>query len=1573
MAPDKSDTGGMPDKAALEHYLQNQLNLELERDGNGSATEQAAAISAGAMSLVLRRRPAELRVRVINPAPNRTLIEALLPDQPFVVDTFRLQLRKLGLSERKLLHKVLALEREEDGTVVRFGSDQTSAREAYLYAEIPVVNDDAKREEISQSIADAFEDLHHVVAHHGRMVKRVRKHTADVEYASRALGIEDSGQEIMDFLSWLVADNYVFLGYRWYNVERKGDEWAVGVDHETGLGQLRETRGSRFGEVRRGSSIPDPVRRRLEDRRLIFFDKSRSDSTIHRAGRLDCVSIKVLDDQGRVSGFGRFVGLFTHKAIKTRASEIPIVRRRRASVLEGLGAEPGSHDFKAAIEAFDSLPPEFLLGFEQHNATGLVERVLQVAEHGGVETAAVSDALNRSFFVSVILPRPHYDEELRHQIHELLSSQYRANYIEDRTSFVDDDVALIHFFCTSEEDLESGALDGLRSRVRELAARWDDQFDAEMQVLYEEDRAFRLISEYGPAFEAEYRKTTPAKDACRDVFFLERIRAGTTDAEVECFSGEDGFDRLKIYLRNQPYLTDLLPQLDHCGLRVVDASLAELSGLGPASLWIVTCRHDGVIGGDAENAGRILEGVRAVLSGAVESDSLNRLLSVSTLSWPEVDLLRAYFEYAEQLGIAPQRDLVSATLQRYYGAARALVALFRARFDPDPEADATRSARESKALAELQVARGPIPTADEDRVVALFEELILATTRTNFFALRRNQDHAIVLKLNPALIREAAHQRLYAEIFVHAADLSGVHLRGGPIARGGIRWSDRIGDFRDEILGLFKTQLVKNGLIVPVGAKGGFVLKRKPSDREALRAELERQYVRFMACLLSVTDNVVEGEITQLPGVVKRDADDPYLVVAADRGTAHLSDRANAVSCDAGFWLGDAFASGGSHGYDHKIEGITARGAWVCARRQFLELGIDVERQPFTMAGIGDMSGDVFGNGMLLARNGLLLAAFNHEHVFLDPHPDFNASVKERLRLYELANSSWQDYDVETISSGGGVFDRNAKAIALSDEVRAMLDLSDATITGEQLVSAVLKMQVDLLWIGGIGTYVKGSDESNLDVADRANDAVRVNGNELRTRVIGEGGNLGLTQPARIEFALRGGQLNIDAIDNSGGVDLSDHEVNFKILLASRQAAEALDESERSILLRGCSEAANAAVLSHNDGQCRCISLDLLRARKNQTRMSHAADFLARRAGLVFEDEYIPDADHLRARLKETGQGYTKPELAVLLGYTKLLVKRELVGSSYPDSPVLEPLLQRYFPEALRELFPASIADHPLRREITATQLTNCVIDRAGVTMVPELCGALGVGVADVVSAYYTVDRLLQADHLRFLVAEGEYSEDARLEARLRIENAVRAAARARLGLERKATLELEELGEWTGHVRNLREVLEQPISDRVAEDIEKGVAELVEFGIHEGLARDIEGLGQLADSLGVLALASASKLPLPSVVSLHHRIGEAASIVWLRHRLSGLDRRAGWDRVAAESLDLDMLGLQRELTARVLTDGRPPNDAFEAFLKANAGPLGRILETVEQVSSEGNSGLSPLTLIAQHIRRLGA
>jgi glutamate dehydrogenase len=1346
--------------AFAESYLH---GIESHHTGGES---MLATLAAEAFAWAWQRDPTSASVRVRNPddRPGNTVIEVLQDDRPFIVDTLALALSRHGFQERLVLHPLLRITRDAQGRLQGVEPSENGAPlESYVYVEaVPRVEDEDRLGELERTVLEVMGWVADVTEDHRRMIRAIRELMANLEYAGQSIeGGPKRAANVERFLDWIVEGRFVFVGMRRYRVSRVEGELEVQIVPGTGLGMWRNDDSSRLCEARRGAAIPGEIRGDLEDSRIILINKSHMESRIHRHGRLDRIVVKEHDDRGRVTGFAIIVGLFTQAVLRTPGSQIPLLSDRLHEVVDRIHVAYGSHYHKAIVAAFDSAPVELLIGADVDAIVELLQDLVEAAGSKVVRLLLRSHPRGRTLYAATLLPREHYREDLRGEVRRILERETGASYIDDRTSFVDDDTAIIHCFCTSSEDEPLTAdHEGLEEAIRYACSPWEDQLLDALRERYGEERAPILAARYETAFSADLRARTHPSDAVRDVEALEAF------AET----GEPGFSlyferghreaeaaTLRMYLREAPLLSDIMHVTDRFGIRVIDAQLASVEPADRPAVAVESLRilPLGAVQADLDAIfQRLSEALAATLTKQASSDTLNGLVLGAGLDWRQVDLCRAYVEYFLQIQGALSRPFIRSVLLENPLAVRALVGYFEALHDP-AIADLQRDERVESLRRSFESYRDRIPSLNEDRVLVGLFELIGTTLRSNFFAPRSNPPR-IVLKFDAERISELKGVVPHREIFIHSEQMMGIHLRGGPVARGGLRWSDRRDDLRVEILGLMSTQMLKNGIIVPVGAKGGFVLRRTGLTPGEARVLADEQYRVFIESLLDVTDNLApDGEVLPPEGVRRLDGDDPYLVVAADKGTAHLSDTANEIAIRRDFWLGDAFASGGSEGYDHKKYAITARGAWECVKHHFAELEIDPEHDDYTVVGIGDMSGDVFGNGLLLARRARLLAAFDHRHVFLDPESDPEASWQERKRLFELHRSSWADYDPARISPGGGVHPRSAKRIPVPAALRERLGLEREEVSGQDLVRAILRMEVDLLWNGGIGTYVKASHESNADVGDRANDAVRIDASELRARVVGEGGNLGLTQAARIEASLCGVRLDTDAIHNSAGVDLSDHEVNYKIALAPLVRSGRLDAATRSELLLSVAEEACESALSHNRSQALAISLDEVRSQRDPEVFLRAVDALCEFARLSPAELQLPDAAALTDRATR-GIGFTRPGLAMLLGLAKQHAQAELMTSELACADYLEPMYRAYFPERFTSQVPAPLGEHRLRREIAALCVVNRLIDAGGAALMVSLTSELGVGIEKATMAMLQAEDVLDVpEYRRRLLAEG--------------------------------------------------------------------------------------------------------------------------------------------------------------------------------------------------------------------------
>jgi glutamate dehydrogenase len=1548
----------------------------------GGTERSLAAATAAGFAFATVRAPGEILVRVANPAdrPGRTAIQILQDDRPFLVDTARLVLRRAELRERLFLHPILSVQRDASGVLIGTAADAT--RESLLHVEVsPRIEDREQLAALDASLRDAMAKVRDVTRDHAAMVAALATLGGQVDRAELTLADgAERARRVRAFFGWLVADHFVFLGFRRYTLRRlEGADFEVALVPGSGLGLFCDDANSRLRTPRRGAEIPDELREIIEDPRILVIGKSRIESPVHRHGRLDRLAVTEFDAAGAPVGLAIVFGLFTSRALHTPASQIPLLSGRLEEILRREAADPRSHRYRAIVGAFDSAPLEVLLGTDADGVAALIHEIVASEGASGTHLVLRADHHGRALYAAVLLPRERYAEHLRERVRTHLVAATGATYVDDRASFLEADAVVLHFFCTSSAArLTLPEPRRLEAEIEELSSRWEDRFEAALAFHFGESEGSILDDRYAEGFPEPLRVAIHPVDAVRSVVALEALAAtGVPQFALYFDHGDERreFTSLDIFLGGEPLLlSDLLPFIDGFGIRVVDAQQLRVTPADRPPAMVATLRVLPLGGTQADLdaiAERLGDAIRAVLLGAVASDPLNGLVLGAGLEWREVDCMRAYLEYFLQIQGTLTRPFLRSVLLENPLAVRLLVQLHAARFDPgldEPE----RSAREKRLQRAFESYRDRITSLNEDRSLSGLYALLLATLRTNFFA-KVAPPHRIAFKIDPALVPEIVPPRPWRELFVHSAELQGIHLRGGPVARGGLRWSDRFDDLRVEVLGLLRTQQLKNGLIVPVGAKGGFVLKRVGLSPSEARQHADAQYRVFVASLLDLTDNLdTVGNVWAPAGVVRRDADDPYLVVAADKGTAHLSDAANTIALARDFWLGDAFASGGSEGYDHKKFAITARGAWECAKQHFAELGIDPEREVFTAAGIGDMSGDVFGNGALLMRRAKLIAAFDHRHVFVDPDPDPERAFQERRRLFELPTSSWADYDARLISAGGGVFPRAAKSIELSPALRERFGLGPGRISGYDLVRAILSLDVDLLWNGGIGTYVRASFESNADVGDRANEPVRIDARALRARIVAEGGNLGFTQAARIEASLAGVRIDTDAIDNSGGVDLSDHEVNYKILLAPLVRSGRLTAEQRHAALFGVSADACESVLSHNRGQALALSLDERRSRSDLATYARAALVLCDEADVDPAALGLPDEKVLAERAAN-GRGFARPELAVLLGLAKLVTRRALAATPFVDAAYLAPLFAGYFPPAFRDAWPDALGDHRLRREITALVATNRLIDAGGAALVPSLVVELGVGIADVAAALLVAEDVLEigARRAALQALPVSVSRDAAQAALLEIDRGVRCVARLLVksggaALDAKAAL-LRRAG--LAELRTHSPAFLSEIEAAQARDRDEA---LQQSGIPPELARDIAMLPLADRALNVLRLCEHVPIAPAAAARVYSRIGEGTGIHQVHRRLREAEVSGLWDRMVLVDLRFDLLDLQRQLTESVLATGPgDPLAAADAFLARHETLLEQIRMLEGRIAA--TDGASALVVLTSRLRGLAS
>ena len=1533
------------------------------------------------------KRPAgSARIRVYNPKLEQdgwsslhTVIEIVNDDMPFLVDTVAMTLAGLGHRVHLLIHPIASTRRDGSGKRVREGG--TAFSESVMHIDIGAQTDPAGLAEIEAKLAAALEDVRAAVTDWRALLGKLDEAVTALEQQPPPIEAEEVAEAIA-LLRWMAADNFTFLGYREYDYT-SGEE-AMRIVEGTGLGILRLSDRRVMIGPEGSVAASDMVMRFLKRREALIVTKANARSTVHRPVLLDYVGVRRFNAQGEAIGERRFVGLFTSAAYNRNPRDIPLLRRKVARVIAGAGLAPQSHDGKALLNILETYPRDELFQIGEADLEAIASGILLLQQQPRTRLFLRRDEFDRFVSVLVFVPREAYGTELRERIGILLSEALSGRISNFYTQVGDEPLARIHFIIAVRPG-HLAELDGeaLERRIAAATRTWADDLAEALAARWGEEVGARIWHRYAAAFPAGYRERYDAAIASADIERIEALTAAAPLAvnlyrPLEVGPAEL---RFKLYRLGQPVaLSDCLPMLEHLGLKVIGENPFEIKAASDgASAWV----HDlsllepsGVEIALDKIKDKFETAFIRIWQGAMEDDRFNRLILLARLEWREIGILRAVCKYLRQTGIAFSQAYMEEALCSNARIARMLVALFHQRFEPKFERE--REARAAEIEAAITLALDQVASLDEDRILRRFLNVITAMRRTNFY----QPDAAGVpkpylsFKLECAAVEELPLPRPFMEIFVYSPRMEGIHLRAGRVARGGIRWSDRREDFRTEILGLMKAQQVKNAVIVPFGAKGGFVPKRAPADagREALQADGIECYKTLIRGLLDITDNRVGDGIVPPPDVVRRDGDDPYLVVAADKGTATFSDIANALSQEYGFWLGDAFASGGSAGYDHKKLAITARGAWEMVKRHFRETGKDIQSTDFTVVGIGDMSGDVFGNGMLLSPHIRLLAAFDHRHVFVDPDPDPAASFAERRRLFDLPRSSWADYDAKLISKGGGVFDRKVKSVRITPEIKACFKVEHDSLTPTELIRAILTAEVDLLWNGGIGTYVKAASETSADVGDRTNDALRVDGRELRAKIVGEGGNLGFTQRGRVEYALKGGRINTDALDNSAGVDTSDHEVNIKILLDAVVAAGDLTIKQRDRLMTEMSEELAALVLQDNYLQGQAVTVAQAQGPVLLPSFVRLMRSLERRGRLDRAVEFLPDDATLLER-QTAGIGLTRPEIAVLLAYAKMSLYEDLLDSDLPDETHFAIDLAKYFPRPLRKNFQAAIDGHRLRREIVATSVANSIINRVGPGFVGDIREETEADAAAIARVYVVARDIFglrrlwnDIEALDNQVPTAQQTEMLLATVRL-LRGSVLWFLRERPGAIDIAAVVADLGPRIEALARELKVALSPPALARV----EATEQHLAGAGASAALAADIALLDPLGAALDIIEAARRTGRDSAAVARLHFALGDRFGLDWLRETAERLQLTDYWQRLAVTAALEDLDTRQRSLVVAVLggANGAEPQAALDAWVAGHEQVLGRVTQLVAEYKLAGGVDAARLAIANRHLKSL--
>ncbi|WP_420465444.1 NAD-glutamate dehydrogenase [Panacagrimonas sp.] len=1582
---------GEPGACELQAWVRQYFETASPDALAARSVEQLARTALNHLQLGRRRGARQVLIQVRPPPPGQLLasLQTCVDDMPFLVDTLVMAVRDAGAAIDWSVHPVCRVQRDAQGGLTQQLLGEQA--ESWIHLEFEALTDRDAYAALERAVADRIDDLRRVVADYAPMRERLLAAAESLEQAPPVAGADPSEQrEAAAFLRWLDQGHFTLLASAQTRMEPAADGRPRFVPVAgSGLGLARE--GACFADIDALIAPREQLDKYAESPRIVVLTKAAQRATVHHPEYMDHVAVRRLGADGGVDGIVRLIGLFSSEAYVERPWDIPLIRRKVETVMQRSRLQPGSHSAKNLREILHSLPRDELFQSGENELFDTCMGIRALRDRHPLRLFLRRDRYGRFFSALVYLPRERYSRELRDRLSQELLNVCGGVSVDRTVDFLRGGLTRLHVTVRTppgQELSESAAQ--IERRLMALARPWREQLLDALRAMSAPD-AESLALRFGEAFAPSYIERVAPVEAAADVCALAQLsdtKRVLPSLQAQAAVGEHG--RLKLYAWRQPLaLADVLPLLEHFGLRAIRqdpevVSPREPAGSEPVALWI----QDFEVGLPQpvrlDRAAEFEASLLAVMAGAAEDDALNRLVLAAGLDGRQVGCLRMLARYVNQIGMPFGRADIEQRVAQHPAVAAAVVQRFEARFDP-ALADAERVALEAGAQAELDAALDAVEDLDADRILRALAAVVRAGLRTNFYC--RDELGAplsrLSLKLDPRQIGELPQPRPMFEIWVYAPGFEGVHLRGGRVARGGLRWSDRREDFRTEVLGLMKAQQVKNAVIVPVGAKGGFVVKGGPpaTDREAWMAHGVSCYREFLRGLLDLTDNRVGDGIAAPPGVVRHDDDDPYLVVAADKGTATFSDIANGVAEDYGFWLGDAFASGGSAGYDHKKMGITARGAWESVKRHFRELGLDVDSDAFSAVGVGDMSGDVFGNGMLLSRQIRLIAAFDHRHIFIDPNPDPAASYDERARLFALPRSSWADYDAARLSPGGGVYPRNAKRIALSAQARRALALEQDSLTPAELIRGVLQAPVDLFWNGGIGTYVKATHESNEQARDRANDAVRIDGRELRVRVVGEGGNLGLTQAGRIEYATRGaggtgGRINTDAVDNSGGVHSSDREVNIKIPLNQAMRERGLTRADRDELLASMTTAVSSAVLRDNAVQSACISLVESEA---AARLDDHAALIRRfeREGVLNRVlEGLPDDEELQKRRTE-GRGLLRPEIAVLMAYSKNALFDAATVPELADDPHFLSDLLHYFPSPLVQAQRAAIEQHRLRREIVATVCANDVVNRMGVSFVHRLAEDQGLSLTQVLRAYALAGTLFDAPRYWREIEAMESRLSSELVYRLMLQ-AVALLRHVAAAVASARMLDGAAIGmiaaRYEGVVGELEAQLPDILPPAYREDYDRHLAGLRDRGVPAALAGLLTRSRALGSALDIADLAREAALDRREVAPIYFAVGEVLRLPWMLAAIIGLRPATAWQALARSRLREDAYRLHRAICARVLAAGdQPPSQRLEAWTAQRGPRLALSLARLSELQSAAAVDYAGLAVAVRELHDLQA
>lgn len=1521
----------------VNEFAQRYFLSSAVEDLKERSIEDLFAIIHPHWEFIYQRSPGEAKIKIFNPTKEKdgwesthTIVQISHDDLPFLVDSTRMVLNRYDYQIHFIVHfGGLRVKRDQQHRIIGFLPsgliEKGVTSEAPIYVEIDRIVEKEAMETLKEEIDRVLSDVRVAVVDWHKMVVRVEECLDELENHPPALEPAEIA-ESRDFLRWLINNNFTFLGVRDYKLIGDGVNRALQPIPGTGLGVLRdETKAS----SKSYSELPPQARKMALSKNILIIAKTNTTSTVHREAYTDYIGVKRFNEKSELIGERRFIGLYTSTAYHSTPRQIPFLRHKVDKVLQELGFPPDSHDGKEAVHILETLPRDDLFQASYEELLDLTLSIIQLKERKRVRLLVRRDAFYRYFSCLVFVPREIFNTELADAVQSVLMEAFQGIECSFTTYFSDSVLARIHFLVrVNPKTVIDYNIAQIEKKLLTVTRSWSDELKDQLVKHYNEAEGLKYYSKYRKAFPTSYTEYYSAQEALNDIEKIEGLSKDHPLGMRINKLNDNNILSFKLFHAEQTIiLSDVLPILENMGLRIIGERPHEVKLKDGRLIWINDFDMTEVANReiDIQEIKDIFQvAFSKVWFGEAENDGFNRLILGANLTWQQTAMLRAYTKYLRQTGFTFSQNYIEEALVNNAEITKLLIRLFLVRFDPDFKSD--RQAEMNQLSAAIEHALDAVVSLDEDRILRRKLEIIQATIRTNYFqkTIDGYDKSYIAFKFDPAFISDLPLPRPKYEIFVYSPRVEGIHLRAGKVARGGLRWSDRREDFRTEVLGLMKAQQVKNTVIVPEGAKGGFAVKftQTPEiSRDDYMKEVINCYCIFVSGLLDVTDNLQGGVVVPPKNVVRYDDDDPYLVVAADKGTATFSDIANDLAQKAGFWLDDAFASGGSTGYDHKKIGITSRGVWVSVKRHFRELGIHPEKDDFTVIGIGDMGGDVFGNGMLLSKHIKLVAAFNHVHIFLDPNPDSTKSYEERKRLFHLPRSTWMDYDPKLISTGGGVFNRSAKSIKLTPEIKQILNVKKDSMVPNELIRAILKAPVDLIWNGGIGTFVKATQETHADVGDRTNDNIRIDGVELNAKAIAEGGNLGMTQLARIEYSLQGGIVNTDFIDNSAGVDCSDHEVNIKILLNGLVAKKVMTREQRNKLLMKMTNEVATLVLQDNYEQTQMLSLEASVASQSMDLLRYYINDLEKNGRLNRKLACLPDDKTLVER-KSNNRPLTRPEIAMLMAYCKMYLKQDILLTNVPEDAFFDQYLLTAFPKPLREKYLKPMKEHSLRREIVATQLCKAIADRMGINFVERLQRETGASLAFIIRSFTIAGHIYHLEDLWSQIVALDYKVEPAIQYRMMLQlyYLIRRATRWFLR-NRKTSLDIQDtIDNFSPAVDELIKQLPVLLDRPDKEAFDMAIHYLQEQNVPEKLAQDIASCNTLFTSLDIIEATQKYSFNLTDVAKTYYCLGNRLELNWLRELMNIYIVENIWDELARAGFRDDLDRVQRKLSIRVLS-----------------------------------------------------